>query len=136
MSVKPWQKATLSIMAGGAVYAGVLYAVTERTQLHDEKVLKQEQTIAAEDKALEAKFQEKETQLISLEKQLLSEEKNTATIAAEIKAVNAEISQIKAGHVPSAPVTASSVSIPVNTTSTLNLPPISAPVVQTVTKAS
>ncbi len=50
--------------------------------------------------------------------------------------MNAEISQIKAGHILGATVTASSVSIPVTATPTLNLPPISAPVVQTVTKAS
>ncbi|QSO51847.1 hypothetical protein JZ785_24240 [Alicyclobacillus curvatus] len=136
MSVKPWQKATLSVMAGGTVYAGFLYTVTYQTQLHNQEVLKQEQQIVSEDKALAATLQQKETQLISLEKQLQSEQKNTATIAAEIKGVNLEISQIKAGHVPGAPVTASSVAVSVATTPIMKLPTVSAPAVQTVTKSS
>ena len=134
MTVKPWQKATLSVMAGTTIYAGFLYSVTEKTQQQNKALSQQQQAAIAEEKALETAFQQKKTELVALEKQLHTAQVNTAKVEAQIKAVNVQISQIKAGHIPGAPITAST--IPVSVAASSAVPNIQPPPVQSVTKAS
>lgn len=134
MSVKPWQKATLSVMGGAAVYVGFLDVLTAETQHHNQAAVAQQEKLVAQEKSLTMLFTAKKKTLLSLESKLKAEEESTAKVDAQIKTVNAEISQIRAGHIPgsftlpSVPVT----SIP-KTTSATNIQP---PPVQTVTTAS
>lgn len=134
MTVKPWQKATLSVFAGATVYAGFLDAFTMQVQKHNQTVSEQRSTITEQEKSLEALFAAKKKTLVSLEAKLNTEKENTAKVDSEIKAVNTEISQIKAGHIPGATLATVPVSsVPKTTLSVANIQP---PPVQAVTTAS
>lgn len=136
MSVKPWQKATLSVMAGSLVYAGFLNLVTTQVQQNNQEVYKKKQAMVTSQRSLDTKFEEKKAELLSLEKKLQDEEKNTATVVAEIAAVNREIAQISTGHIPGSSVSVSSVSVQTPSTPSVQLPNVQPPPVQSVTKAS
>lgn len=137
MSIHAWQKATLSVMAGGVMYSGFLYALAESTAQTNRAAAQKAQAITAHDQKLLNTLKIQQAQTISLFKKLQAERQTTAKLGAQIAAVNKEIAQITTGHTSTAG-TASAI----QATPTVTAPGLSAPVqmqpppVQSVTKAS
>ena len=138
MNIKPWQKVTLAVMAGTAIYAGALDILTTQMEQHNKDLAKQKNEELAAQIALRLEFESKKKQLIDLEAQLSQAQQSTAKVSAELKVVNQQLAQLRAGKIPSSLSAAIAAAVPKvatsNTTSSIaNLQP---PPVQTVSRSS
>ena len=95
--IKPWQKATLGVMMGAAVYTGFLYHWVEETTQHNRQ-LAWAQTQLKQRQALLAALQTELHDVQVLKSTLQQIDNRTLQINQEINQVKTQIQSIKAGQ--------------------------------------
>jgi len=135
--IKPWQKATLGLMAGAAVFAGTLSYFTGQTQAMNQAAAKTRQAEADRQQLLKVIAVEQQNVQV-LKETLTKIHAHTTGVNQKIRTVQQEIQQLRAGKlISTASISTVSVGSAKSTTPQLiSMPPTQAPPVQSVTKAS
>lgn len=135
--IKPWQKATLGLMAGAGVFAGTLSYFAGQTEAMNQAAAKARQTEANRQQLLKVIAVEQQNAKL-LKASLTKIHAHTAGVNEKIRTVEQEIHQLRAGKLVNAAsiTTVSAGSVRTTTPQLISLPPTQAPAVQSVTKAS